>query len=110
MRWRRPSYDDTIRSCLPCRSGGVPFMKVLIPSPLLSYTREKEVDATGTTMTELLADLDRRYPGLRFRVVDEQGYMRPHVRFFVNGEQVFDMTRALHPTDAIHIVQALSGG
>jgi molybdopterin converting factor small subunit len=85
-------------------------MKVLIPGPLLSYTNEREVEATGATLTELLADLDRQYPGLRFRVIDEQDKMRAHMRFFVNGEQVFDMTRSLRPTDAVQIVQALSGG
>lgn len=85
-------------------------MKVLIPSPLLSYTNEREVEATGTTLIELLADLDRRYPGLRFRVIDEQDRMRAHMRFFVNGVQEFAMARALRPTDAVQIVQALSGG
>jgi sulfur-carrier protein len=85
-------------------------MKVLIPSPLLSYTQEREVEASGATITELLADLDRHYPGLRFRVIDEQDKMRAHMRFFVNGEQVFDMTHALRPTDAVQLVQALSGG
>ena len=39
----------------------------------------------------MLADLDRQYPGIRFRMIDEQERMRPHVRFFVNGEQVFDL-------------------
>ena len=85
-------------------------MKVLIPSPLLSYTKEREVEATGATLTELLADLDRQYPGLRFRVIDEQNNMRAHMRFFVNGEQVFDITHPLRPTDAVYLVQALSGG
>ena len=85
-------------------------MKVLIPTPLRSYTKEREVEGTGATMAELLADLDRRYPGLRFRIVDEQDHMRPHIRFFVNGEQEFDLRRSLRPTDAIAIVQALSGG
>jgi molybdopterin converting factor small subunit len=85
-------------------------MTVLIPSPLLSYTKVREVDASGTTVSELLADLDRQYPGLRFRVIDEQDTMRPHMRFFVNGEQVFDLARSLRPTDAVQIVQALSGG
>lgn len=85
-------------------------MKVLIPSPLHSYTKVREVDATGATLAELLADLDRRYPGLRFRVIDEQDKMRAHIRFFVNGEQVFDMTRSLRPTDTVQIVQALRGG
>ncbi|MSP47832.1 MAG: MoaD/ThiS family protein [Alphaproteobacteria bacterium] len=85
-------------------------MKVLIPTPLRSYTRQREVDAAGLTMAELLADLDRRYPGIRFRMIDEQDRMRRHVRFFVNGEQVFDLTRPLKPSDDIAIVQALSGG
>jgi molybdopterin converting factor small subunit len=85
-------------------------MKVLIPSPLLSYTKEREVEAAGATIADLLRDLDRQYPGLRFRVIDEQDTMRAHMRFFVNGEQVFDLTHSLRPTDAVQIVQALSGG
>ena len=85
-------------------------MKVLIPSPLRSYTREREVESCGATLAEMLADLDRRYPGLRFRMIDEQDRMRPHVRFFVNGEAVFSIAHALRPADAVQIVQALSGG
>ena len=85
-------------------------MKVLIPTPLLSYTKEREVEATGATLIELLADLDRQYPGLRFRVIDEQSMMRPHMRFFVNGDQVFNTTLPLRPTDSVILVQALSGG
>jgi molybdopterin converting factor small subunit len=85
-------------------------MKVLIPTPLRSYTGESEVEASGSTLGGVLADLDRRYPGLRFRVIDEQDRMRPHVRFFVNGEQVFDLGRPLHPADSVQMVQALSGG
>jgi molybdopterin converting factor small subunit len=85
-------------------------MKVLIPTPLRSYTKEREVEATGATLAEVLADLDRRYPGLRFRMINEQDRMRPHIRFFVNGEQEFDIKRPLRSTDAVTIVQALSGG
>ena len=85
-------------------------MKVLIPTPLRSYTNAREVEATGATLAELLADLDRQYPGLRFRMIDEQEKMRPHIRFFVNSEQVFDITCPLRPADAVYIVQALSGG
>ncbi|MBK7579812.1 MAG: MoaD/ThiS family protein [Myxococcales bacterium] len=85
-------------------------MKVLIPSPLLSYTKEREVEARGTTFAALLADLDARYPGIRFRIVDEQDQMRPHMRFFRNGEQVFDLAVRLDPADEIQLVQALSGG
>jgi molybdopterin converting factor small subunit len=85
-------------------------MRVLIPSPLHSYTKAREVEAAGSTLDELLADLDRQYPGIRFRMIDEQDRMRAHMRFFVNGAQVFEMTHALHASDAVQIVQALSGG
>lgn len=85
-------------------------MKVLIPSSLLSYTKASKVEATGATLLELIADLDRHYPGLKFRVVDEQGQMRGHMRFFVNNEQVFDLSHALRPTDEVYLLQALSGG
>lgn len=85
-------------------------MKVLIPEPLRPYTNAREVDADGATLAEVLADLDRRYPGIRFRMIDEQDRMRRHMRFFINGEQTFDVGHALGPADAVQIVQALSGG
>ena len=85
-------------------------MKVLIPSPLRSYTACREVDANGTTLADLVADLDRQWPGIRFRMVDEQDCIRPHIRFFVNGEQVRDLAVTLRPADEVQIVQALSGG
>jgi molybdopterin converting factor small subunit len=85
-------------------------MKVLIPTPLQSYTGERWVDARGATLAELLADLDRRYPGIRFRVVDEQDRLRGHMRFFVNNEQTFDLHHPLRSTDEVLLVQALSGG
>ncbi len=85
-------------------------MKVIIPSPLQSYTREREVEAGGATLSEVVADLDRRYPGLRFRMVDEQDRLRPHVRVFVNGRQARDLATSVGPGDEVQIVQALSGG
>ena len=85
-------------------------MKVVIPGPLLSYTGKREVEASGATLGVLLADLDRQCPGFRFRVVDEQDRLRQHMRFFVNGEQVFEMGTPLRPTDAVQLVQALAGG
>jgi molybdopterin converting factor small subunit len=85
-------------------------MKVLIPGALRSYTREAQVEATGSTLDEMFADLDRRYPGLRFRVVDEQGQLRPNMRLFVNGAGVRDLRHALQPQDFVAVVLALSGG
>jgi sulfur-carrier protein len=85
-------------------------MKVLIPTPLRSYTRAAEVDAEGATLGELLLDLERRYPGIRFRMIDEQDRIRPHMRVFIDGEQSFELGRRLAPGDSVQIVQALSGG
>ncbi len=86
-------------------------MNVLIPSPLRSYTADRDrVEATGASLAELLADLERQFPGIRFRMIDEQDQMRPHIRFFVNGEQAFAISDRVEPTDDIAIVQALSGG
>ena len=85
-------------------------MKVLIPSALRSYTEAAEAEANGETLGALLADLDQRYRGIRFRMIDEQERIRPHIRIFVNGTQVRDLAHRLGPGDEVVIVQALSGG
>jgi len=85
-------------------------MQVLIPTSLRSYTRQSRVEASGATLGALLADLDRGYPGIRFRMVDEQDRMRPNMRVFVNGQGIRDLTQPLQSTDDVSIVQALSGG
>jgi molybdopterin converting factor small subunit len=86
-------------------------MKVLLPSPLASYTAgAREVEAEGATIAHLLADLDRRYPGIRFRMIDEQGAIRPHIRIFVNRAQAASIERGLAPGDQVLVVAALSGG
>jgi len=86
-------------------------MTVFIATPLRSYTgRKGEVDAQGATLGEVLSALDRRYPGLRFRIITEQDTIREHIRIFVNEEQARDLSAALRPDDEIHIICALSGG
>jgi sulfur-carrier protein len=85
-------------------------VKVLIPSALLTYTGAPQVEASGDTLLGLFADLDRRYPGLRFRVVDEQQRLRPNMRIFVNGVGVRELGHTLQPDDFVAIVLALSGG
>jgi molybdopterin converting factor small subunit len=84
---------------------------VVLPTPLAEYTAHvREVEATGATLAELFADLDRRYPGLRFRVIDEQDAIRPHIKVFVNGAQAPSIAAALAPDDQVLVVAALSGG
>ena len=86
-------------------------MRVLIPTPLRSYTANAAaVSACGTTLDQLVSDLDRQYPGLRFRIIDEQGAIRPHIRFFVNRLATRDLASALSENDEVMIVGALSGG
>ncbi len=85
-------------------------MKVRIPSALRSYTERSEADAGGATLAAVLADLDRQYAGIRFRMIDEQDRIRRHIRIFVNGAQVRELSQPLAASDEVVIVQALSGG
>ena len=62
-------------------------MKVKLPTPLVEYTGGvRDVEALGSTLNELLMNLDRRYPGIRFRMIDEQDRIRAHIKLFVNAE------------------------
>lgn len=85
--------------------------KVYIPSPLAGYTGQaSEVAGSGATLAELLQHLDRRFPGIRFRVVNEQDQIRRHIKIFVNREQASDLSTVLRAADEVMIVCALSGG
>ena len=85
-------------------------MRVLIPSALHSYSGRPWVEASGATVGEVLVDLDRRFPGIRFRMIDEQGGIRRHIRLFYRQAQVFDLTAPVSDDGELLIVQALSGG
>lgn len=86
------------------------MVEVLIPGALRTYTQAARVQARGDTLAALFDDLDRRWPGLRFRVIDEQRRLRPNMRVFVNGSSVRDLGHALRPGDFVAVVLALSGG
>jgi molybdopterin converting factor small subunit len=77
---------------------------------LRAYVEAAEVEAVGDSLGEALADLDSRYPGVRFRIVDEQDEIREHIKIFVNRQQVLTLTTPLQSGDTIQIVAALSGG
>ena len=86
-------------------------MRVIIPQALRSYTDQRDrVDAVGATLDELLVDLDRQFPGIRFRMVNEQDEVRPNVVLFVNGNKTSDLSEQLAGVDEVLIMQALSGG
>jgi molybdopterin converting factor small subunit len=87
------------------------MIDVSVPSQLTSYTGgATRLQARGETLGRVLDDLDARYPGLRFRVVDEQDRVRRHMRIFLNGEAARDMAAPLAEGDEVLIFGALSGG
>ena len=84
---------------------------VRIASPLHSYTAgESRIEGRGATLAEVLGDLDERFPGIRFRMIDEQDRIRPHMRFFVNTEEACDLAAPVRGGDTVHVICALSGG
>ncbi len=86
-------------------------VKVHVPTPLRSYTGKKGVvDASGSTLAEVFDDLERRYPGIRFRVINEQGHLREHIKIFISQQVVTSLATPLKPGDAVHVVAAISGG
>lgn len=96
---------------MPADPAATRAVRVRIPTPLRSYTAgHATVAATGSTVGEVLADLDRQFPGLAFRVVDEQQRMRPHMVVWLGGERCRDLDAAIGPDDEVVLMQALSGG
>jgi hypothetical protein len=94
-------------------------VRVIIPSPLRSYTGgEREVCVAIPVLAPeepprlraVLAALEARYPGIRFRVIDEQGSVRPHVKLYVGRDPVRDLGVPIPHGADVMIVAALSGG
>ena len=86
-------------------------VRVVIPGQLRSYTDGlAEVTAEGATLAQLFADLDRQFPGIRFRVIDEQDRVRRHIVVFVGETRQDDLDAALPEGRAVQIIGALSGG
>jgi molybdopterin converting factor small subunit len=87
-------------------------MIVRIPGLLRSYTNGAESVDIGSpaALADALDALDARFPGLRFRVVDEQGAIRPHIKMFVDGELAPGLRAPVASARELMIVGALSGG
>jgi molybdopterin converting factor small subunit len=86
-------------------------VRVRIPTPLRSYTGGASVvEAEGDTVAALLDDLERQFRGIRFRIVDEQGRLRTHVKVFVGRDSARDLTTPIEDVNEVAIMQALSGG
>ena len=85
-------------------------MRVYIPTPLRSYTKQSVVQADGASLAALFDDLNRQFPGIRFRVINEQDEIREHLKIFVNQVVAEDLAAPLQPGDDVRIVAAISGG
>ena len=87
-------------------------MNVRIPGLLRSYTAGAETVElkAHVTLDDAVRDLDASFPGLRFRIVDEQGAIRPHIKMFVVGELARRLDASVRGASELMIVGALSGG
>lgn len=81
-------------------------------APLLhSYTGGVPVVAAhGATIGELMDDLDRQFPGIAFRIMDEQGRVRRHMNVFVGENSVRERSSPVPDGCEVFVVGALSGG
>ncbi len=87
---------------------------VIVPSPLRRYTEgQSRVQVDGSTVSEAIDNLEQQYPGLKSRLCDESGQIKPYINVFVNGEEIRAMQgigTALGEKDEVSIVPAMAGG
>ena len=87
---------------------------VRIPTPLRKLTQGKEeVTAAGATIGEVLADLDKKYPGIKARICDDNGQVKRFVNIFANDEDIRFLQNLETPvadSDEVSIVPAIAGG
>ena len=87
---------------------------VRIPTPLRSLTKgNAEIQARGDTIDSLVSDLDRQYPGLKDRLLDESGELRRFINIYVNQEDIRFLQAkktGLKDGDEVSIVPAIAGG
>ena len=87
---------------------------VRIPTPLRAVTKGNvDVQAKGDTVEAVIGDLERQFPGLRERLVDEAGELRRFINIYVNQEDIRFLEGLKTPLkggDQISIVPAIAGG
>ena len=87
---------------------------VFVPSPLRRYTAgQSKVQVSGATISELIENLERQFPGVKSRLCDESGQVKRYVNVFVNDEEIRALQGAntrLADKDEITIVPAMAGG
>ena len=89
-------------------------VSVRIPTILRTYTGgESEVSAEGGTLAEVLDSLDGSYPGIKARILDDQGAIRRFVNVYVGNDDVRFLESLETKTPAgtqISVIPAVAGG
>jgi MoaD family protein len=89
-------------------------LKVRIPTPLRKFTGDKaDIDASGSTVAEVIEDLEGRHPGIKDSLVDESGSLRRFVNVYVNEEDIRFLEgpdTTVNDGDSVTIVPAIAGG
>jgi MoaD family protein len=87
---------------------------VRIPTPLRKLTQgSEEVSASGKNVSELIADLEKKFPGIKERICDESGAVRRFVNIFVKDEDIRflqNLDTPIKDGDEVSIVPAIAGG
>ncbi len=87
---------------------------VRIPTPLRRVTNGiGEAHASGRDVAELIEDLDRQFPGLRERLIEDSGELRRFINIYVNQEDVRFLSgkeTVVKDGDEVSIVPAIAGG
>lgn len=74
---------------------------------------ENKISATGATLDEVFADIERRYPGFRSRVVDERGRLVTYVNVYIGEEDARAKGGLVAPVPAdseVMVIPAMAGG
>lgn len=89
-------------------------IKVRIPTPLQKFIKNKsEIECSGSTVRELINNLEKDYPGIKERFYDENGKLRRFINVYVNEEDIRFLQRdetALKDGDEVSIIPAIAGG
>jgi molybdopterin synthase sulfur carrier subunit len=87
---------------------------VRIPTPLRSLTKgQAEVQVAADSVADLIEDLEKQFPGIKERLVDEGGEVRRFINFYINEEDVRFLQgskTAIKAGDQVSIVPAIAGG
>ena len=87
---------------------------VRIPTPLRTLTKgNAEIQAKGATIDSVVDDLERQFPGLKERLLDETGELRRFINIYVNQEDIRYLQAkktTLKDGDEVSIVPAIAGG